>query len=121
VELLVANCLAHGRRQFVEVLTNFPEECRHVLESLGAVYRNDAAARERKMSPAERLHFHQQHSRPVMDKLHGWMQARLDSRSTEPNSGLGKAIQYMLRHWKGLTLFLAPPALRSITPSARDR
>ena len=106
VELLVANCLAHGRRQFVEVLTNFPEECRHVLESLGAVYRNDAMSREQKMSPEERLRFHQQHSRPVMDKLHGWMQAQLDSRRTEPNSGLGKAIQYMLRHWKALTLFL---------------
>jgi len=106
VELLVANCLAHGRRQFVEVVTNFPEECRHVLELLGAVYRHDAVTREQKMSPAERLRFHQQHSRPVMDKLHGWMQAQLDSRRTEPNSGLGKAIQYMLRHWKALTLFL---------------
>ncbi|HEX6770939.1 MAG TPA: IS66 family transposase [Acidobacteriaceae bacterium] len=106
VEEMIANCLAHGRRQFVEVLTNFPEECRHVLESLGAVYRNDAMAREQKMSPEERLRFHQQHSRPVMDKLHGWMQAQLDSRRTEPNSGLGKAIQYMLRHWKALTLFL---------------
>ena len=59
------------------------------------------------MSPEERLRFHQQHSRPVMDKLYGWMQAQLDSRRTEPNSGLGKAIQYMfLRHWKALTLFL---------------
>jgi transposase len=106
VEELIANCLAHGRRQFVEVLTNFPEECRHALESLGAVYRNDAMAREQKMSPEERLRFHQQHSRPVMDKLHGWMQAQLDNRRTEPNSGLGKAIQYMLRHWKALTLFL---------------
>ena len=106
VEELIANCLAHGRRQFVEVLTNFPGECRHVLESLGAVYRNDAMAREQKMSPEERLRFHQQHSRPVMDRLHGWMQSQLDSRRTEPNSGLGKAIQYMLRHWKALTLFL---------------
>ena len=26
-ELLSGNCLAHGRRQFVEVVTNFPEEC----------------------------------------------------------------------------------------------
>jgi hypothetical protein len=106
MELLVANCLAHGRRKFVEVLTNLPEECRHVLESLGAVYRNAAMAREQKMTPEERLRFHQQHSRPVMDKLHGWMQSQLDSRRTEPNSGLGKAIQYMLRHWRALTLFL---------------
>jgi transposase len=106
IELLVGNCLAHGRRQFVEVVTNFPGECRHVLESLGAVYRNDAQAQEQKMSPEERLRFHQEHSRPVMDKLHGWMEAQLSGHKTEPNSGLGKAIQYMLRHWKALTLFL---------------
>jgi len=35
VELLVAHCLAHGRRQVVEVAQNFPVECRHVLEQLG--------------------------------------------------------------------------------------
>ena len=47
VEILLANCLAHGRRQFVEVARNFPEECRYVLEMLGVVYGNDAEARER--------------------------------------------------------------------------
>ncbi|MGA2755628.1 MAG: hypothetical protein ABSE53_17885 [Terracidiphilus sp.] len=31
VEILLANCLAHGRRQFVEVAANFPAECRYVL------------------------------------------------------------------------------------------
>jgi transposase len=34
------------------------------------------------------------------------MEAQLDGHRAEPNSGLGKAIQYMLRHWKALTLFL---------------
>jgi len=37
VEILLANCLAHGRRQFV-VAANFPEPCRYVLETLGDVY-----------------------------------------------------------------------------------
>ena len=52
MEILLANCLAHGRRQFVEVAQNFPEECRYVLESLGSVYANDAQAREQKLSAA---------------------------------------------------------------------
>jgi hypothetical protein len=42
VELLVAHCLAHGRRQIVEVAQNFPVECRYVLEQLGEVYGVDA-------------------------------------------------------------------------------
>ena len=35
VEIRLANCLAHGRRRFVEVAANFPEECRYVLKMLG--------------------------------------------------------------------------------------
>ena len=90
VELLVAHCLAHGRRQIVEVAQNFPSECRHVLERLGEVYRNDAAARDAGLTPEERLRFHQEHSQPIMDALHGWLEAQFAERKTEPNSGLGQ-------------------------------
>jgi hypothetical protein len=41
-----------------------------------------------------------------MEKLHRWLEAQLAERKTEPNSGLGKAITYLLRHWKALTTFL---------------
>jgi Transposase IS66 family len=55
VEILLANCLAHGRRQFVEVVANFPDECRYVLEMLGQVYGHDAEAREWSLTPDQRL------------------------------------------------------------------
>jgi transposase len=106
VELLIALCLAHGRRQFVDVTANFPAECQYVLEMLGQVYGFDAETRERGMTPAERLTFHQQRSGPVMEQLHVWLEAQLAEKKTEPNSGLGKAITYLLKHWRGLTAFL---------------
>ena len=105
----MANCLAHGRRQFVEVAQSFPQECRYVLEALGRVYYHDAQARQQNLSAQERLQFHQQHSAPVMEELHGWLQAQLAQKKTEPNSALGKAINYMLRHWRALTVFLRQP------------
>lgn len=105
-EILLANCLAHGRRQFVEVAENFPNECRYVLEMLGQVYGHDAEARECGLTPDERLRLHQERSRPVMDRLHAWLETQLSERKTEPNSGLGQAISYLLRHWQPLTLFL---------------
>jgi len=73
---------------------------------LGEVYGHDAEARERGLKPEERLQFHQEHSGPVMAKLHGWLEAQFAERKTEPNSGLGKEITYLLRHWRPLTLFL---------------
>ncbi len=106
VEILLANCLAHGRRQFVEVAANFPDQCRYVLEMLGQVYGHDALAGVGGLTPEERLRFHQERSSPVMDQLHGWLEAQFAERKTEPNSGLGKAITYLLRHWRPLTLFL---------------
>lgn len=106
VEILIANCLAHGRRQFVDIVQNFPAECRYVLEMLGRVYGFEAEVRERSLKAVDRLQFHQQHSGPVMAELHGWLEAQLAEKKAEPNSGLGQAITYLLRHWRGLTAFL---------------
>ena len=105
-QTLQANCLAHGRRQVVDVVENFPEECRYILETLRGVYHHDALARERELSPEDRLHFHQEHSGPLMKQLQAWMELQLAEHKTEPNSGLGKAISYFLNHWEQLTLFL---------------
>jgi transposase len=106
VQILLANCIAHGRRQFVEIAANFPQECGYVLEALGMVYGNDALAREQGLDAEARLRFHQQYSGPLMEQLHGWLQEQLAEAKTEPNSGLGRAISYLLNHWQALTLFL---------------
>jgi transposase len=109
LEIIVAHCLAHSRRRFVEVTANFPEECRFVLESFRAVYVNDAHAREQKMTAEQRLAFHQSHSQPVMEKLKEWLEAQFAEKNVEPNSGLGVAISYLLKYWERLTLFLKQP------------
>jgi len=106
LEMIVGHCLAHGRRHVVDVVPSFPEECRYVLENLGEVYGYDAQAEKQGLSPEERLRFHQVHSSPVMERLHAWLQAQFDEKKVEPNSGLGTAIAYLLRHWDRLTLFL---------------
>jgi len=106
---IVAHCLAHARRQFVDVAGNFPDECLHVLLILKEVYTNDAWAKNQGLSPEQRLAFHQQNSGPKMDALNAWLTAQFEERRVEPNSGLGEAITYMLKYWDQLTLFLHQP------------
>jgi transposase len=106
LQTILAHCLAHARRRFVDVYDRFPEPCRHLLESLAVVYRNDAVARERRLSPEARMRLHQEASGPTMQDLHDWLSRQLVGRRTEPNSALGGAIVYMLKHWDQLTLFL---------------
>lgn len=103
---IVANCIPHARRKFVDVVDYFPDECRVVLEALRHVYRVDAQAKEEGRTPEQRLQLHQECSGPIMEKLGGWLHAQIDERRVEPNSSLGEAIRYMLKHWDKLTLFL---------------
>jgi len=106
---IMANCLTHSRRRYVDVVDSFPAECRQVLDVLRAVYCNDAVAKERGMTPEERLRWHQAESGPLMEKLKIWLTAQMVERKVEPNSGLGEAMSYMLRRWERLTLFLRVP------------
>jgi transposase len=109
LEIILAHCLTHGRRYFVEAAANFPEECRYILEVLSKVYHNDAMARERAMASDQRLKLHQAESAPLMDEMKRWLNKQMDEKLCEPNSDLGAAVTYMLNHWEPLTLFLRVP------------
>ena len=106
LKTVLANCLVHARRRFVEVVDDFPDECRHLLEVLREVYKTDALAREQGLPPEERLRLHQEQSGPRMADLEIWLREQIEQHKVEPNSGLGEAIGYMRKHWQPLTLFL---------------
>lgn len=97
-------CLAHARRQFVDLEGFFPTECAVVLDALDQVYEFDR--RTKGMTPGERLTFHQVHSQPVLEALQKWMADQVSTHQVEPNGSLGKALAYLERHWEGLTQWL---------------
>ena len=106
LEVLLANCLSHGRRRFFEVALNFPQECLYVLDIFKEVYKNDAETKSQGFSDEQRLEWHQTHSGPKMAELKNWLTTQIEQHLVEPNSGLGEAIAYLLNHWEPLTLFL---------------
>jgi hypothetical protein len=109
LKVILANCLAHSRRLFVDVVDSFPQERRYVIETLAEVYRHDAIAKKQEMSPEERLRLHQEKSAPLMADLDRWLVDQIEGRKVEPNSGLGDAIRYAIDHWGKLTRFLHVP------------
>ena len=106
LKTILANCLAHARRKFADVVEYFDKEVRYVLKVLAVIYKNDEEARKQNLSPEARLQWHQAKSAPVMKELHQWLTRQIEDRLVEPNSGLGQAITFMLKHWSELTLFL---------------
>jgi hypothetical protein len=110
-DVVEANCLQHGRRNVVDEVTNFPDECREILERLRVVFELDAHTRREKMSDDQRLRYLREHARPVLVQLRLWMRKQLRQRRVEENSGLGAAIRYLIKHWRKLTLFLRRPGV----------
>ena len=105
-KVILCNCLTHARRGFVDEVENFPEETTHVIEVLADVYYIDAQTRKQTMTPEQRLAYHQEHSEPLMTALKSWLVRQINDHLVEPNSGLGKAVTYMIKHWPELTQFL---------------
>ena len=103
------SCLVHGRRQFVDIDAFFPDQCARVIDAIARVYKHEAHCKDQQLTPAQRLAYHQEHSREVMGELKTWMEQQLEERLVEPNSRLGGAFDYLLKRWTALTRFLHIP------------
>jgi transposase len=105
-QALDLSCLVHGRRQFVDIAAFFPSQCARVIDAIATIYKHEAHCQDQQLTPAQRLAYHQEHSREVMETLKTWMEQQLEERLVEPNSRLGGAFAYLLKRWKALTRFL---------------
>ncbi len=94
-------------RKLKELEEIFPVECLIVLKTIRSIYRNDHETEG--MNNQERLAYHQARSGPLLAQLEEWIEEQFGKRRVEPNSALGKALQYIRNHWKGLTRFLSHP------------
>ena len=108
-EVIQANCLVHGRRLWVDQIANFPAECAHLLETLALVFQNEKTCKALSLNDDERLAYHQQHSKKLLDDLKEWIDSLFRDKKIEPNSSLAEAINYMNKRWDKLTLFLTVP------------
>jgi transposase len=108
----LAFCWAHVRRKFMEA-SKFTPACQQVLELIGQLYAIEedlpdwhaleGSARQEAL--AHRLVVRQQHSAPLVERIHQWALAQ----KALPGSTFRKALEYMLERWSGLTVFLHNP------------
>jgi transposase len=109
----LAHCWSHVRRKFVEVQEFYRGPCEEILSLIGelfaierglpAVHRLPDDARDEARRAIADVRATQ--SRRIVDRIREWAYAQ---RCT-PESGLRKAIDYMLGLWGGLTRFLDDP------------
>jgi transposase len=112
----LAHCWAHVRRKFLEIENNYPEACAAVLDRIGKLYEVERMAPRAApgCAPGEaaealrlRARLRDERSRPLVREIQDWALAQ----RALPESSLGKALNYMLGMWKGLTRFLDDPRI----------
>lgn len=105
VKVVVLLCWVHARRQFFEIKDFYPQECAPVLDTIRLVYKHEAEIQRLSLDDTARLNYHQQHSQPALERMKQWLIDQQEQRLIEPNSPLGKAVQYLKTHWDGLMGF----------------
>lgn len=105
-------CMAHARRYFTDALKALgvnpsalpdkpPDKARRLLKALGFIRHLYAIEhRLREATPPQRYAGRQADSLPVLAAFKAWVDETLPS--VLPGSGLGRALQYLDKHWHGL-------------------
>jgi transposase len=104
--VVLAHCWAHVRRGFVEIEKSFPIQCGEVIDLIGELY---AIERKCRVDGEDLEEARDQKSRLVIDRIVEWFYRTLPK--CLPESGLHKAIGYMIHMWPGLVLFLDDPEI----------
>lgn len=105
-KMTVFKCGAHARRKYHELL-NFEEAyCLWFLEEISSIYKNDEYCKVNNYDDQKRLEYHQKNSTKHVSNIYVKIDELFDNKLVEPNSSLGKAMQYWKNHKDGLTKFL---------------
>lgn len=100
-QIRLAFCWAHVRRKFYELAEGSPVAA-DVLRRIASLYAIEDEIRG--LSADERRDARDQRSRPIVDDLYRFLEAR--GRQVSAKSRLGEAIRYALPRWDGLIRFL---------------
>ena len=100
-----AFCNSHAYRQFKDIRHLYPQECDQIMELYGPVAKSESKGKLDHLNDEERLKFHKKEHFPVMESLKKTMEKWVKDKKVEPNSSLGKAVNYFLKYYAGLTAF----------------
>jgi len=98
-------CNAHCRCQFVNLENHHPKDVEWVLDTYSIICDSEYKVKEQNLNADERLAYHKEHSLLAMEKLKNWAEEKINAATFEENSPLGKAINYLLKHYNNLIMF----------------
>lgn len=114
-----AGCWAHVRRKFVEVVQAV-DKARKGKERRGGsadeavlkirrLYEIERQGKERELTGTDLVEFRRKQAVPLLQEFHAWLTARVGS--TPPKGMLGMAMNYALKQWDRLVVYVNDPCV----------
>jgi transposase len=111
-------CMGHGRRRFVEAARGGDLVALDGVRLIAPLFEVERASKLAGDTAEQRLARRLEHSKPITDKLRAWLDQH--RALTPPKTPLGRALGYLHRQWKRLTLFLEDGNIE-LTNNRRER
>jgi hypothetical protein len=102
-DILLTFCIAHARRYFVNAVKDDEKQANYVLDEMQLLYALEQKMRDRELDWEQRTEERKKYARPVLDRLEKWMKEHQER--YRPQSPMGKAIDYTLPRWAGLSAY----------------
>lgn len=107
--VVLAHCWVHVRRGFVDIEKSFPTACGEVLKLIGTLFHLESECLAGPEGDEQKRQIRNEQSRKTIDAIVEWFWRTVPK--CLPESGLHKAIGYMVHMWPGLVLFLDDPRI----------
>jgi len=112
-----AGCWAHVRRKFVDVVRAVEKARRGrarsgcsgdiAISKIRQLYEIERKAKEREMRGRELIEYRREHALPLLEEFYEYLNVRKGT--TPPKGLLGAAINYTLKQWSRLTVYINDP------------
>ena len=108
-KLVESTCNAHAFLKFRDIRDKYPAEYAEAGSVYKQVFDHDDQAKALGLTAVDRMLYHRQHSRPLMEELKEKCKEKINGKLVEPNSPLWEPLTFVVNQWDRLIRFCEVP------------
>jgi hypothetical protein len=110
-KLVESTCNAHALLKFRDIKDKYPVEYAEAGRVYKQVFDNDDEAKALGLPPVDRMLYHRERSKPLMQELKKMCEEKITSKLVEPSSRLWEPLTFVINQWDRLTRFCDVPGV----------
>jgi len=110
-ELVESTCNAHAFLKFRDIKDKHPVEYAEAGRVYHQVFDHDDEVKALGLTPVDRMLYHREHSKPLLQQLKKMCEEKIASKGVEPSSRLWEPLTFVLNQWDRLTRFCEVPGV----------